>query len=192
LGATNPTTPAARETHMRFWRHSFGAASSAQWLARKKNLGLAEEDLAFVGGLLHDIGRLFLFANFPELYADALALSIKREVPIQQVELELTGMDHAEIGGRMSRSWNLPEEVSILIERHEGPFPPNAKGSLYAVHIGDCLNEYVYEEDPHYVVPPCAQEAFDWFHGNEADWAELMSVTTEKVLAANKSYEAAA
>ena len=192
MGTGNPNSPAARETHLRFWKHSFGAASSAQWLARRKNLGLAEEDLAFVGGLLHDIGRLFLFANFPDLYAEALALSIARQLPIQEVELALTGMDHAGIGARMARSWNLPDDVCTLIEFHESPFPPSPKASLYAVHLGDCLNEYVYEDDPDYVLPRCDPDAFAWFNATEIDWAELMSVTTEKVEAAAKSYEAAA
>ncbi|HLK13874.1 MAG TPA: HDOD domain-containing protein [Fimbriimonadaceae bacterium] len=192
MGSAHISAPGARDTHLRFWKHSFGAASAAQWLARKKNLGLAEEDLAFVGGLLHDIGRLFLFANFPEVYAEALAIAIKRELPIQTVEMELAGMDHAGIGARMARAWNLPDDVCNLIEFHESPFPEGMKPSLYAVHIGDCINEYVYEDDPRYVLPPCHQEAYDWFGGSEAEWAELMSVTTEKVDAASQSYEAAA
>lgn len=192
MANANLSSPSARETHTRFWKHSFGAASAAQWIAKHKGLNLAEEDLAFVGGLLHDIGRLFLFANFPEVYSDALATSIKNQVPMQVVEAELAGMDHAAIGGRMARTWNLPEDVCTMIEYHESPFPPSPNQALYAVHIADCINEYVYEDDPGYVLPPSDPEAFAWFAGSESDWAELMSYTTDKVDAASKSYEAAA
>ncbi|MHB8635357.1 MAG: HDOD domain-containing protein [Fimbriimonadaceae bacterium] len=192
MATAKSNAPGAKETQLRFWKHSFGAAAASQWLARTKNLGIAEEDLAFVGGLLHDIGRLFLFANFPDVYSDALSLSIRHQVPIQTVEVELTGMDHAAIGGRMARTWNLPEDVCDLIEFHESPFPPNPKPALYAVHIGDCINEYIYEDDPAYVLPPCDQRAFDWFGGSEGDWAELMSMTTDRVDAASTSFESAA
>lgn len=192
MSNANLNTPLARETHQRFWRHSFGAASAAQFLARKKGLGLAGEDLAFIGGLLHDIGRLFLFSNFPDVYADALALSVKQQVPIQVVEAELAGMNHAAIGGRMARTWNLPDDVCTLIEYHESPFPENPSPALYAVHIADCINEYVYENEPNFMLPPTDQAAFDWFAGSELDWAELMSFTTDKVDAASKSYDAAA
>jgi hypothetical protein len=121
-----------------------------------------------------------------------MSISTRHQVPIQTAEIELTGTDHAGIGARMARAWNLPEDVCELIEFHESPFPPAAKPSMYAVHIGDCINEYVYEDDPAYFVPPCDPDAFNWFNGSETDWAELMSVTAERVDAASKSFEAAA
>jgi hypothetical protein len=48
------------------WRHAAAVAMAAGWLARRLNYGTHEED-AFIGGLLHDVGKLAILAGLDEI-----------------------------------------------------------------------------------------------------------------------------
>ena len=53
-----------------FWWHSLRCAVLARLIAKEINYKNPEE--AFLTGLLHDIGRLVLWANYPDEYLDLL------------------------------------------------------------------------------------------------------------------------
>ena len=53
-----------------FWRHSLLCASMAKLIAQRIDYSAPEE--AFLSGLLHDIGKLVLWVNFPKEYAEVL------------------------------------------------------------------------------------------------------------------------
>lgn len=104
------------------WRHIVTVAGYAQGIARKCRLGaLAMED-AYVAGLLHDIGKLFLLTRFPEAYQPILR-SGSAYTNLQQ-ERKIFGYDHAEIGAMIAERWRLPERVVRVIGEHHAPFVP--------------------------------------------------------------------
>src|SRR5438093_1337301 len=62
----------------KFWEHSVATAAAGSVLAKRrlsKVRSAAEE--AFIGGLLHDIGALFLDSYFPVQYAVAMAFAAR-------------------------------------------------------------------------------------------------------------------
>ncbi|MFS2020962.1 HDOD domain-containing protein, partial [Massilia sp. CT11-108] len=76
-----------------FWRHSIATALCARSLARQAGL---DQDAAFIGGLLHDIGRLVLAISFPEQYARVIAEY--EDVGLSAVERRVLGVDHEHAG----------------------------------------------------------------------------------------------
>ena len=64
--------------------------------------------------MLHDIGRLAMF------YADApgldqvVARHLSGEGPLEKLELEALGYDHAAVGGGLAERWGLPEDITEL------------------------------------------------------------------------------
>ncbi|MDH3325557.1 MAG: HDOD domain-containing protein [Gammaproteobacteria bacterium] len=103
-----------------FWRHSIFCAVTARILARECHI-LHPERL-FVAGLLHDIGRLLIFHKLPEqaqLIIDKEKMSLNRDVA--DIEREVLGFDHAEIGKALCESWGLPEGLSYSIGSHHTP-----------------------------------------------------------------------
>jgi len=44
------------------------------------------------------------------------------EIPLAQLEAETFGIDHAQLGMQLAVAWNFPEQLALLIGRHEGPF----------------------------------------------------------------------
>jgi putative nucleotidyltransferase with HDIG domain len=137
-------TPRQLETLRQFWKHSFSTASAAQNLAHIKGLSSKDIEVAFVGGLLHDIGRLFLFVNFTEVYDDLVTYAGERDMVVEEAETMFLGMSHGEIGEEMARTWRLPEVLCNLIGRHEGPFQVGSEPLEMVVHYSDCLTKHLY------------------------------------------------
>lgn len=103
------------------WYHSIAVASGARWLAKLKKYTYPEQ--VFVGGLLHDIGKLVFdeVLSLDETWQEEwLALQAKG-VPFMELERWLSGMDHARLGGRIAEQWNLPATLVEAISCHHEP-----------------------------------------------------------------------
>ena len=114
-----------------FWYHSLCCALAAQALADISRNKKAES--VFIAGLLHDIGQLVIFNKLPELAVKSLMLSLddERGLELYQVEREVMGFDHAQLGGALVKHWGLPESLHDCIAFHHEP----EKSERYAVEV---------------------------------------------------------
>jgi len=102
------------------WSHNIYCAIAARVLAKNCRKGQAES--MFISGLLHDIGRLLFLSQLPELEASARSRASGRgEVGLCQAEREVIGFDHAELGGELVRTWNLPFSLEECVRFHHEP-----------------------------------------------------------------------
>ena len=97
------------------WRHSLATAIAADRIARITG---KDTDGCFEAGLLHDLGKIALDWLYPVEFRKAVAEAGKREVLIGDVEREVFGMSHADVGGSLADHWNLPESVGDAIRGH--------------------------------------------------------------------------
>jgi HD-like signal output (HDOD) protein/nitrogen-specific signal transduction histidine kinase len=107
-------------THLkRFWRHSLLSAILARMIATKTGYG--EPGQAFFAGMIHDIGRLVLSANFPDLYAQVLDNPSSAHEPEHVLEEERKiGAPHTEVGAWLLSNWNLDSlTVDAVLYHHE-------------------------------------------------------------------------
>ena len=88
------------------WRHSISVAFTARRLAVEVQLAPVEE--AFVAGLLLDIGKTILSSYMENAFDEVTRISQERRVPFHEVEAELLGFDHAELGAQIASSWSFP------------------------------------------------------------------------------------
>src|SRR6266849_3031439 len=139
----------------KLWRHSMAVGHLAKHLTRMVTDDPAMADEAFTAGLFHDIGKLVLATNLAEPYSCALALAIKRKLPLWEVEAELFGATHAETGAYLLGLWGLPVSVLEASALHHCPsrsvhasFSP-----LTAVHVVNAL-EYETRPDKEGFVAP--------------------------------------
>jgi HD-like signal output (HDOD) protein/signal transduction histidine kinase len=101
----------------KFWRHSLLTAMLARTIAVKT--GYREPEQAFFAGMVHDIGRLVLSANFPEAYAKVLDLA-PHEFPQLLEEERKIGAPHTEVGAWLLSQWNLDSfTVDAVLYHHE-------------------------------------------------------------------------
>lgn len=100
-------------TISRLWDHALGVALASRWLARK--LGFADlESEAFIGGLLHDVGKLLLVRVLDELIATE---KVSRGIS-QAILGEVLVSGHARHGARLLEHWGLPENYRRIVRGH--------------------------------------------------------------------------
>ncbi|MBI4612960.1 MAG: HDOD domain-containing protein [Planctomycetes bacterium] len=98
-----------------FWSHSLATAVAAQMVAQESRLPVTEE--AFVGGLLHDVGKLLLASYFPEDYAGVLD-DVRSGLTYLVAERRRLGTDHVEVGIELARKWRFDDTLETTIRRH--------------------------------------------------------------------------
>lgn len=99
------------------WEHSFGVALVSRNLAELS--GAVKPELAFVSGVLHDIGEVILSQQLPEQFRQAMQLSLEREVNLFDAEMEQFGTSHCEVGALLAEQWRFPEPfVQVILHHH--------------------------------------------------------------------------
>jgi putative nucleotidyltransferase with HDIG domain len=103
------------------WEHSLSCATGAKWLAKKTGYSsLAAE--SFMGGLLHDIGKLALLKVFDDIQRNKETKATLSETLINEVLDKM----HENVGYQLMKSWSLPESYSsIAINHHREDFDGN-------------------------------------------------------------------
>ncbi len=103
------------------WAHAVEVAYGAKMLAARDGYGMAEE--AFVGGLLHDIGKVVLIYCDYEKYRPILEKGAEEPGPDSYLAAErlLLGTTHAAIGNILATHWQLPEALISCIRSHHRP-----------------------------------------------------------------------
>lgn len=125
---------------VRFWRHSLYCGVIARLLAEQCNV-LHSERL-FVAGLLHDIGKLIIAQRLPDKTKEILEevqLSQRAEL---EIEKEILGFTHAEVGCELMTTWNMPETLINSVSHHHAPqAAETGVVETCLVHIANCLTD---------------------------------------------------
>ena len=102
-----------------FWEHSFGVGIVARIIAGK--VGYHDTEKAYIGGLIHDIGEVFLSHYLKDEFQKVVD-SIK-DPPGQLVEAEerILGTTHCEVGLCLAREWHFPEDYCEVVACHHTP-----------------------------------------------------------------------
>jgi putative nucleotidyltransferase with HDIG domain len=117
-----------------YLRHGVGVGLAARALAP---LAKQNPELAFTGGLLHDIGQLVLASNFSAQYAVALAYRKQHDCPLVVAERDVLGLDHAEVGGLLAEAWRFPDSLHQAVAEHHAPATSLANSLANVVHLAD-------------------------------------------------------
>lgn len=127
--------------HMeRFWHHSSSTGMAAKSLAAK--IKRSFRDVEFIGGLLHDIGKMAMIQFDPERYEQSIAYVEEHHCTDLEAEIEIFGVDHQTTGELIARLWKLPKELQSIAGHHHHPEDLTEARELTAViRIADMLCE---------------------------------------------------
>lgn len=98
-----------------FWYHSLKCATLARRLA--EHTSAANPDDAYLGGLLHDLGKLLLVSAFPDQYEMVIAESMQDE-DLLEAEQNHLGTTHCQIGSWLIDDWKLSSLIGDAINYH--------------------------------------------------------------------------
>jgi len=103
-----------------FWQHSiYSAALIERMIQIMPRQHRPLPGLGFLCGLLHNFGVL-LIAHLFKKEASMLQQIIlaNKDKPVIELERQVLGTDHMEIGAWLMRSWNLQTEIQVAVAKH--------------------------------------------------------------------------
>jgi putative nucleotidyltransferase with HDIG domain len=116
--------------------HALATHHAAQRIATE--IGYEQRDRLTVTSLLHDIGKLVLLRAYSGYPSQVHQQAQSPEERVHQERREL-GVDHALVGGVLTRRWGLPPAIASAIERHHNP---GAEGEAAILRLADMLAHY--------------------------------------------------
>ncbi|WP_029893346.1 HDOD domain-containing protein [Desulfohalovibrio reitneri] len=156
------------------WEHSIGCAMACSCIARRA--GFKDPEEYSVAGLLHDLGKVVMAVQLPELEERVSAAVKEKDLSYLQAEKETMGFGHDRINAWLADNWRLPpnlkEGMSYHHKPHQAPLYPDMAAVL---HIGDFLvrvYEFGYSGDDQ--VPYLRPEAMKQLGFKTADLEAVM------------------
>ena len=159
-----------------FWKHSLAVAVTSKSISVKSRTN--SPDNCFVGGLLHDVGKVILAQYFQELFASVWSAMQNEPCTFYEAEQKVLPTHHAVIGAHLVTKWQLPQGLVDAIRWHHDyqPSSQNADFTLIIYPSNIIVNSY--DEDPECVIDLAAlhpdarkfmmnalQNVGDWYAG---------------------------
>ena len=121
-----------------FWQHCIGTAILTREVTASINA--QSDDSDYVAGLVHDVGKIVMAWTFPDHFTEIHRQSAAGTRELVEIENEVLGIDHAELGALYLERHHLPELMINSARYHHHPekavqFPQ----TVAAVQIADLL-----------------------------------------------------
>jgi putative nucleotidyltransferase with HDIG domain len=130
------------------WDHSQRTGG----LAKAIVLALGEEKKmvndAFIAGLLHDVGKLILADNLPQLFLEVTQGAQLENRECIQLEQQAFGTTHAQVGAYLFGLWGLPQRVVDAVAGHHDPTGAGADANpvTLSVHVANVMDYQAHPE----------------------------------------------
>jgi putative nucleotidyltransferase with HDIG domain len=121
-----------------FWQHCIGTAILTREVLSAVYSPTDEVD--YVAGLVHDVGKIAMASAFPEHFNRVYRNRNADGPQGRELEREILGMDHAELGALYLRNHNLPDVLVDTARYHHEPERAAHNGQVIAaVQIANLL-----------------------------------------------------
>ena len=129
-----------------FWKHSLAVAVTSKNIAQKA--GGESADNCFVGGLLHDVGKVIMAQYLTDEFVKVWSRMQNEYLPFYEAEQKELPVDHTQIGAYLADRWQLPTGLTDAIRWHHEFQPDNDNaGFMINIHLADLLVNS-YDENP--------------------------------------------
>jgi len=128
----------------KLWEHSYKTAFYAYNLVKNfKNDSNLLDDV-YVGGILHDMGKIIFSNVHPELLEKIKGFCVEKNLPASTFENLSAGLNHGELGAMIAEKWNFPDRLVAAIRYHHDPdaAPPEFKNIVDTVYLANLFCEY--------------------------------------------------
>lgn len=101
------------------WEHAFLTGVVGKALAERYDP--LQKDILYVGGLLHDIGKVVQVRLLQKDFILILSKSRREKTKLHVLERKILGFHHADVGGLLLQHWNLNEVLVNMVKYHHYP-----------------------------------------------------------------------
>jgi putative nucleotidyltransferase with HDIG domain len=132
--------PSNHPLRAQFWANDVAVGLIARRIAERSLP--AKKEVAFLAGLMHDVGKLLLIQRATEQYGKAVALVEQEGRPFHEAEGELFAFDHTEVGQLIGERWNFTPDLIDVIRHHHEPIADATAGELtlpQVIQLADLL-----------------------------------------------------
>jgi diguanylate cyclase (GGDEF)-like protein len=145
------------------WRRSLFTAAAAKTIASKAGIGNQEE--AFLGGLLQDVGVVAMLQTMGAPYAEAIAATAGDHRMLAKLELDKYQLQHPDLGAMLAQRWKLPDTLVMPIKYHERPTaaPAEHASLCRAVGLGNIASDVLTLADPVQALRKYYERSQQWF-----------------------------
>ncbi|HJV66627.1 MAG TPA: HDOD domain-containing protein [Geomonas sp.] len=112
------------------WLHSHACAIGSRWVACKAGYPQYGEQ-AYMAGLLHDVGKLYLLKALERLNRAGVAHAALEEELLLEIFAEL----HVEQGCRLMQHWNMPKIYCNVVANHHNVSPDASDAVMATVRF---------------------------------------------------------
>ncbi|MCL2441577.1 MAG: HDOD domain-containing protein [Treponema sp.] len=128
----------------KLWEHSYKTAFYAYNLVKNFKNDNSLLDDVYVGGILHDMGKIIFSNVHPDLLNKIKGFCTDKNLPASTFEDLSAGMNHAELGALIAEKWNFPERLVAAIRFHHDPeaAPEACKDLVDTVYLANMFCEY--------------------------------------------------
>jgi putative nucleotidyltransferase with HDIG domain len=99
-----------------FWKHSIATGLAARLLATSQREANLER--FFVAGILHDIGRLVMYVQVPDISLELLEECRSNGQLLHRAERQRFSFDHADVAATLLRRWKIPPGITEPVGSH--------------------------------------------------------------------------
>jgi two-component system cell cycle response regulator len=158
-----------------YWKKSLYSAVAARLIARRLNIVQQEE--AFLGALLADIGVLVMHRTMGEVYDVIYDEAGKDHEALRHICMERLGIDHARVGGMLAEMWHLPPLLAKPIAQHHEitDTDPQILPLLNVVYTAMICGDVFAQPNPAIFVPRAREAMVNRLKLSMADHEELMT-----------------
>lgn len=131
----------------KLWDHSYRVAFYSYVLARNLLRTRRIADEVYVGGILHDLGKIIVDYLYPDILEALSEFADQKGIPRKRLENLSFGISHAMIGGRIAEKWNFPRGLVQVIACHHEPLAaePGCRDIVNLVYLANLL--CLYDEE---------------------------------------------
>ncbi len=98
------------------WDHSVGAGIAAKLIS--VGFGAEIGEVSFVGGLMHDLGKVVMNNESPEEFAEVMMKVYNEGFDSITAEMEVYGYNHTEIGAGVVEKWGFAPLLVKILQMH--------------------------------------------------------------------------
>ena len=169
------------EQDVELWEHSLACAVAASVLA--KRIGVKDPEEVSTAGLIHDIGKVAIKMELPREYEQISLMVAEQGISRYLAEHEVLGLHHAEAGGWLTKSWNLPAKLVEPVSCHHDPrLAENEQITSAIVHFADLIVRGMgYGHGDDVWVGPLSQRAWRYMGLAPSDLDQVLDEIDEKL-----------